>query len=166
MLDEATKLGAKKAISIEPSSNNVKLAKQYYPHVLTIQGTAEGFESEDKFDVVIAIMSFSHVNNIDKALTNIAHVMKKATKLLLIIPDYDYYKTNRSGREVIVEKVSENQYVAMVKRPHGSIADIVRKQSVYQNVASKHGLRLIVFQVLEQHLGKTYTLVDATGAGK
>ena len=59
------------------------------------------------------------------------------------MPDYDYFQTPRHGYAIEQQSIDEESYAIAVTRPSGTLADIVRKTSVYQRAAESEGLELV-----------------------
>ncbi|MBI2029109.1 class I SAM-dependent methyltransferase [Candidatus Gottesmanbacteria bacterium] len=144
MLNEAYKLGVKSAIGLEPAKRNIEIAKKYFPKIKMEKTMLESFVSKKKFDYITAIMSLNHVLNIDFAFKKLSSLLKNTGKLQTIIPDYDYFNRKRHGYNIKFEKISSKEFACMVTRPDfGTLADLVRKVSIYQTAGEKYDLKLV-----------------------
>lgn len=141
-LDAMLQQGAKSVVGIEPSDHNVLLARRNYPKVETILSSLEDFKSEKLFDAIVSVMVMVHIPNINEAMKKMSALLKLSGKLYIVVPPYEYTRTPRFDYEIEVEYLNENEYVASIKRPHGTLVDIVRKTSVYQEAAHRVGLQL------------------------
>jgi len=143
LLDLALKGKAKIAEGIEPSVKNTKLAKENYKELIMHNTTIEKFETKNKYDLIISILVFSHIREVAKVFEKINSMLADDGKLSIIVSDYDYAKTSRSGHELELEEISNEEYAIKVKRSWGTLADIIRKTSYYKRTAKEAGMELI-----------------------
>ena len=140
----ALECGASKAVGIEPSANNVVQGKQDHPDVELQQTTFESFDGKNqKFDEIVAVMSFPHIADLSAAFSKIRSLLTENGEAIIIVPDYDYFQTPRHGYSIEQQSIDEESYAIAVTRPSGTLADIVRKTSVYQRAAESAGLELV-----------------------
>lgn len=132
-----------KAVGIEPSNKNVEIARRANPKAEIVCSSFEDYMSEEQFDIAVAIMSFNHIKNLSTALKKVNEILNGGGSFFLIIPDYDFFRNPEEGYEFELEDIDENQYVVMVKRPQGAIADIVRKPEMIIDEGEKIGLKLV-----------------------
>ncbi|VVB76199.1 Trans-aconitate 2-methyltransferase [uncultured archaeon] len=142
LIDLALKGGAKIAEGIEPSKKNMLLAKEIYKDLLIHNDTIENFKTNAKYDLIISIMAFSHIKNVPQIFGKIKPMLNKNGKLIIIVPDYDYTKTPRSGYKIEQEELNSEEYAVKIKRIFGVLADIVRKTSYYERMAKDAGLKM------------------------
>jgi len=143
LADLVLKEGARYAVGIEPSRRNCEMAKSLYPHVTSLNVSLEDYIPDQKFDVGFAIMSFVHIGNIDEAFNKISNFLNFQGELIAIVPDFDYFHGPRNNYEVAFEEVDNEEYATLIKRPHGTLADIVRATEKYSRVAKRHGIALL-----------------------
>lgn len=129
-------------IGIDPSKKNINFAKKSFPKFKFIETDLESYNTTEKFDLIISIMAFNHIGNLDSAFKKVCKFLNSGGNLLLIVPNYDYYKEKRHDYNVDVYELNNNEYAVKIKRDFGIIADIVRKVLVYKNFAEKYGLIL------------------------
>lgn len=142
LLEEMREKGAQSITGIEPSEQNVALAKKAYPRVTTVLSSLEGFKTGEQFDIITSIMVMVHVSDVGKAMEKIADLLKQSGELHIFVPPYDYTKTPRFGYRLEIEHLNDNEYAVAVTRSNGTIVDVVRKVSVYEEAGKKVGLRL------------------------
>jgi len=130
------------AIGIEPSEKNINLGKQTNPDIELEFTTLENMAIEQTFDRAVAIMVMTHIKDIEGAFNKISAILNSSGELLIIIPDYDYYKQPRYNYKIQTEELNDREYAALIKRPQGEIADIVRTIEVYKEAGEKTGLKL------------------------
>src|SRR3990167_3473733 len=88
LINEVNKLGAIEAVGIEPSIKNVKLSKKYYPDTRTVNCRLEDFREKGKYDVIVGVMSFGHVADLDNAFEKVSDLLTPKGELVIIVPDY------------------------------------------------------------------------------
>lgn len=143
LVDLVIKDGAKSAVGIEPSQRNCELARSAYPHANSINVSLEDYIPDQKFDVGLAIMSFVHIGNLEEAFKKISGFLNSQGELIVIVPDYNYFHAPRNNYEVDFEELDDEEYVTLIKRPHGTLADIVRTIGKYSQAAEACGMSLL-----------------------
>jgi|GEM_PF-1568303 len=143
LLDLALKGGAKLAEGIEPSMKNQKLAKESYKELILHNTTIENFKTSKKYDLIISILAFNHIRKVVQVFEKINSMLTDDGNLIIIVPDYYYAKTSRSGHELELEEMGNEEYAVMVKRRWETLADIIRKTSYYEQTAKEAGMKLI-----------------------
>jgi trans-aconitate methyltransferase len=143
LLAEALKLGASAAVGIEPSHKSVESAREQHPEIMTVHTTLEEFRSEQLFNVAFAIMSFTHVQDVKAAFGKLAQLAAPNAEVAILVPDPDYYRSPRKNYEVLYQGISPEEYVVQIKRPNGTIADIVRTPAFYNRAAEQQGFQLL-----------------------
>lgn len=143
LLDLALQKGAKKALGIEPSVKNKNHAKQLYPQVETVHTSFESFTTDEKFDIITAIMSFTHILDIDTAFKKLESLLAEDGKIFILTYDFDYASQPRFDYRIEVEHLNEDEYVAAVERKDTSISDVVRTAKRLDAAARKSGLHII-----------------------
>ncbi len=134
--------GAALVHGIDPSENNILTAQKLHPEISFFTTDLNSFVSDTKYDYIISIMAFNHINDLAKAMNKCFSLMKLHGKLFLVVPDYDYTSRKRHDYDVEVEHQDDDTYAVRVKRNEGSIADIVRKKKVYISAAEQAGFAL------------------------
>ncbi len=144
LLQSALEAGANSVTGIEPSKKNLELAKQEFRSLNIIETTFENFDAANKhFDVITAVMSFSHIKDLDQTLSKVSHLLTPEGELILVVPDFDTFRTPRMNYIVEEERIDDSQYIVSITRPSGTIADIVRTNEVYIEAAKNVGLDLV-----------------------
>ena len=143
LVDLVLKEGARYVVGIEPSRRNCELARSMYPHVATLNISLDDYIPDQKFDVGFAVMSFVHIGDLDEAFKKISGFLNSRGELIAIVPDYDYFHASRNNYEVTFEELDDEEYATLIKRPHGTLADIVRATEKYSRVAERHGISLL-----------------------
>lgn len=143
LVDLVLKEGARSGVGIEPSRRNYELARSLYPHVNSLNVSLEDYIPDRKFDVGLAVMSFVHIGNLEEAFKKISGFLNPQGELIAIVPDYDYFHAPRNNYEVTFEEVDSDEYATLIKRPHGTLADIVRTTKKYSRVAEGYGISLL-----------------------
>ncbi len=143
LLQEAQNAGALEVCGIEPSATGVTLAKEAHPDISIEQKAFEEYVPEAHyFDVVVSVMVFSHIENLESAFAKVRALLSEKGEAILIVPDFEYFKQQRKNYVVSVQDIDTHQYVVQITRPTGTIADIVRANDVYAEEAKKQGLML------------------------
>lgn len=143
LLDLAVKAGARLAVGVEPSKNNIQIAKKYYPKIKLINSTWEEFVTMQKFDVAIAVMSFVHIKDVDQGVKKVYDILSPGGEFVLIVPDFDYFGKPRFGYKIEREEINNEEYAVMVERPEASIADIIRTPQRYKEACLKAGFNFL-----------------------
>lgn len=144
LIVRALECGATKAVGVEPSANNVAQGKQDHPDVKLVQTTLENFDGKNQqFDKIVAVMSFSHIADLDTAFSKVRSLLTPNGEAIIVVPDYDYFQTPRHGYSIEQQPIDEESYAIAITRPSGTLADIVRKTSMYQRAAESAGLELV-----------------------
>lgn len=144
LLQEALDQGALVAVGIDPSSKNVHRGQELYPSCTLLQTTLEAMPTLPlQFDSIVSVMAFPHIADLDFAMKKLARITHTTSKLTIIVPDFNYYRTSVPGRVVSIQELDEDSYVASVQRPdYGEIADIVRSTALHERAAKAAGFRL------------------------
>ena len=95
------------------------------------------------FDLIIAVMVFNHIGDLNAAFHKVDQLLKKRGELHVVIPDFDYFKMRRHDYQVSSETINDNAYAVAVQRNFGTIADIVRRPEEYHKAAQSANLSLI-----------------------
>ncbi len=148
--------GAKSVQGFDPSEKSVRLAHTLHPDLNIRLDSLESFSSEIEYDFIVSIMSFGHIENVEHAFQKVFTLLKPKGRFLLFVPNYDYFKKPRYNYQIKVSDINDGEYVAQILRPHwGTIAEIVRKTSVYKTIAEMVGFGL----VMEDQLKPTENLI-------
>ena len=79
----------KNAIGIDVNEEKLRFLKEQYPNIETRTMSAETLDFPDEyFDYVICIELLEHLEDAEKAITEIARVLKRGGKVVLATPDY------------------------------------------------------------------------------
>lgn len=146
LLEEALRAGAKRVAGIEPSMKSLILSKNLFPHISVTNVSFEDYQnhSGEKFDVALSIWTVCHMASVDLLFEKTSSLLNQHGELIIIVPDFEYYKLPRSDYKIEIRTIDSNQYVSEITRPgEGVLADIVRKNSVYVEAAQSQGLQLI-----------------------
>lgn len=144
LLQEAKNAGALDVLGIEPSTKGIELARAAHPEIPVLQETLESYDAGSRvFDVIVSVMVLSHVENLEKAFRKVRTMLDKDGEVVVIVPDFEYFRMPRKEYLVQVQEIDSRQYVVQVTRPSGTIADIVRTNEVYSEEAEKAGLKLV-----------------------
>jgi len=71
-------------LGVEPSLSNYQLSLKAYPETEALNLTFEDLVINEKFDLIIGIMSFTHIKNMDFALSKIKELMSKKGELAIL----------------------------------------------------------------------------------
>lgn len=141
LVDAARQYGAALSIGIEPSADHVRIARERYPDARIVHSSFADFSSEEKFDVITAIMSLSHMDDLPEVFEKLRTLTSDGGKVIAAVPGYEYTKTLHAGC-MECKPIDYLSYVAVSSCSGGVITDIVRKDIVYQRVAEAAGFRL------------------------
>jgi len=135
-------IGVQSAIGIDPSVRNIVLAGKLYPSISMIRTTLQGFAPKEQFDVALSVLSLLHIHPLEAAYEKVSQLLAPKGIFMAVVPDYDYFRTPRKGRVPQIEDLGPDECVTMIPREYGTVADIVRRTSFYEEVAKEHGLIL------------------------
>jgi SAM-dependent methyltransferase len=133
---------------IEPSRRNVEYSRNLYPNITIHESTLQNFISDKKFDVVICIMAFEHVLDINNAFSCIANVIKPGGSLYLIFGDKEFHVFNNPPEtEVDVQEIGEGIVATKTVRHKDGIDstmyDIFRPVQLFIDSAKESGFGLL-----------------------
>lgn len=143
LVQKALEHGVSDAVGIDPAKKNTILAKQRYPNICFIKSTLKAYQTKQKFDVVLAIMSLTHVVDIEEAFHKMSSLLAKGGEVLIIIPDFTHYATRAEGICTGKQKINDESFVISITRSTSTIVDIVRKKVVYRRAAKMANLKLV-----------------------
>lgn len=144
LLERARQAGARRAVGVEPAQNNIVEALRLYPKANVVHNSFEGFDSKgERYDVIVGVMSFPHIADIAGAFKKIRSLLSESGEVILVIPDYEYFRMPRHDYQVETQEINADQYAVAVTRETGTIADIIRRVSVYEAAAKATGLALV-----------------------
>ena len=63
--------------------------------------------------------------------------------LVIVVPDFNYFKTPRNGYELEIIVINDATYVEKVKRPNLAVVDIIRRNHCYKDAAMNVGYSLL-----------------------
>jgi len=135
--------GARTVEGFDPSERNVQMAAQLYPEIKVHKATLDSYGPSKQYDLITSVMVFGHIENLDSAFEKIKTMLKDGGEFYLIAHDYDYNKLPRYDYEVQVKDLTVDSYVTMTKRNQGTISDIVRRTSLFEDASKRAGLELV-----------------------
>ena len=137
-----SKLGAKEIHGIEPAHKNVEISRKLYPEMKVAEQAFEEARPEQTFDVVVVVMAFEHMRNLDSAFQKLSQFVRPNGSLYIVIGDKEYHTTERFGYKLEVEDLSNGEVATSTKRPYGTMHDIFRPISNFVEAAEKAGFVL------------------------
>jgi SAM-dependent methyltransferase len=143
LLELAVKLGVKSAMGMDPSRKSFHLGEKLYPDAQSLNMTFEKFESQKKYDNIVALLSLVNIRDMQIAFKKINFLLKPKGEFVAIVLDFDYYKKERFGYKITIEEINNDEYVAMVERPEIVTTSIVRTSKKYAEFANQSGLNLV-----------------------
>ena len=144
LVNKARECGASLVVGIEPSEKNIAQGREDHPQTELIQTTLEEYDSKgQRFEAIVAVMSFPHIADVDKAFKIFRSLLDEAGEVIIVIPDYDYSGTQRHDYSLEKQAIDEDQYAVELTRSWGVMADIIRKTNVYQSAAESSGFYLV-----------------------
>lgn len=144
LVKQAMDNGAVSAVGLDPSTANIKQSKAEYPGIEMEHITFEEYKPIDrKFDVIVAVMSFSHIEDVNGSFKKVRALLERNGQFILVIPDFEYNKIERFDYVIEKQPIDEESYAVAIKRPAGTIADIIRKTSVYERAAKVVNMKLV-----------------------
>ena len=135
--------GARSVKGIEPSQKNVEASKTLYPNADVANEDFITVELTEKFDLITAVMVVPNLLNLELAFGKFKSLMDDEAILMVVVPDYDYFKTPRHGYGLDMATINTSEYVIEVRRPTVVLTDIVRKNEVYIAAAKTAGLNCL-----------------------
>lgn len=135
-------LGAKEIHGIEPSHKNAEISRRLYPEMTVAEQALEDAKPEKMFDVVLVVMVFEHIRDLDSAFQELSQLTKPAGSLYIIFGDKEYFTTERFGYELKIEDLGNEEVATSTKRSYGIMYDIFRPVSHFVEAARKAGFSL------------------------
>lgn len=131
-------------LGLEPSSSHFNTAKKLHPELNILNSTFEAYSTTATFDLVIAIMVFSHIRDVKSAFEKIYSLLNKDGVFAMVCSTFhdEVNRLERNGRKYQVEIIDEDQYVDKAIVGAYGIADINRRSEYYIKIADKCGLTL------------------------
>jgi 2-polyprenyl-3-methyl-5-hydroxy-6-metoxy-1,4-benzoquinol methylase len=148
LVNEISKVGAKKVIGVDPSERNITWGKQLFPEINIYQHSLESFPIKEKFDYIISIMTFNHVSNVDLALQKISYLLEPKGRLQIIIPSYDYFRLKRNNYRKEFVHLSAEEYVVKTNRKEGEICDVIRTLSWFVKKMEKNDFQVKLIKAI------------------
>lgn len=136
-------VGVRSATGVDPSKQNVALARKHHPDVQVILSSLEEFQTNKQYDVIVAVYVMVHVADIESAMQKIEQLLYPNGEFVMIVPDFDYMKMPRFGYDIKIERRTDDEYAIAVQRENGVIFDVIRRSSVYEAAAQKAGLEYV-----------------------
>lgn len=138
-------------LGIDPSATNLATANTTYP-TLNFEAVAlEEFEHKKQFDVIICIMVFEHILDIETAFEKISKLLSSNGRLFVITGDFNKFVKPRFGYTVERE-IIEDEIVA-TKTNYGErmgvLYDINRTPNKYVETALNHNLKLAIYKPIQ-----------------
>lgn len=143
LVEDLVNHGAEKAIGIEPSSNNLRIARKLFPNRRFVSSSFEDFHSKERFDIITAVMVLEHIKDLGMAFKKVKFLLNEKGKLYIFVGDLDYWKKPKFDYEIKTEKVNKNETVVAITREWGFVVDILRSPDYYVKMAESAGLKLV-----------------------
>ncbi len=131
------------ALGLEPSRKNFVSAKKKSPKIKFLHQAWENYKSPIFFDVITAVMVFNHISEVGQAFKKAYSALKKQGELIIVSPDFEYFKRSRHYYKIKIIPIDRNQYTAGTIRDSGLIADIIRTQALYIKSAGSAGFKIL-----------------------
>lgn len=164
LVDAANKHGATMAVGVEPSSRHVKIAQDRYAGASIVHNSFEEFYTNEQFDVVTAIMSLSHIEDLNRTFQKIEHLTAENAKLIIAVPGFEYTRTPHAGCSSYTP-VDDMSYIAVTGCSGGqTITDMVRSNEVYEHAGRQVGFLLknvIPTLPTEEQMKKSSRFIEA-----
>lgn len=137
-------LGALKVEGVEPSVKNVKVSKRLYPDTSVFEGTLQQFSQKSYYDVVVSVMAFEHIYNLEEAFEKVSELLTFNGTFYLSVADKNYHLMPRFNYVLESEELGNDIIVSKTTRPGtiGTLYDILRPLNHYIKAAESNGLTL------------------------
>src|SRR3989344_8019876 len=129
--------GAKNVEGVEPSEKNIKSTP--YKNFKIHRSDLASFQEKKKYDVLISVMMFGHLKNLNSAFKKIGGLIKRGGKIIIIVAAYEYFTKQREGWKLKVEDLKPGECAIQITSGKRKIAEIVRRIEVYERVARQNG---------------------------
>ncbi len=150
LVSELNNRGAK-VIGIDPSKTNLLTANARYPKLEFRLVPIEDFNYKKRFDIVICVMVFEHIPDLENAFEKINSLLKPDGRLIVITGDFNKFVKSRFGYTVERE-IIEDEIVA-TKTNYGErmgvLYDINRTPNKYIETAISHDLKIKVYKPIQ-----------------
>lgn len=141
-------LGAGSIEGLEPSKRNVEHSRTLYPNIPINEGTLQSYTTDKVFDVIICIMAFEHILDIDDAFSKVFKMLKSGGSFYLMIGDLDYHMIDHYSKStnfmvsVDVQVLGNNVVATKTIYPTAIIYDIFRPLQSVIDTGKGAGLEL------------------------
>lgn len=135
--------GAHLVEGIEPSRRSITLGKMRYHEGHLYAESFESFKPYRQYHLILAVMVFNHLKDLKAAFRKCHGMIAGSGELHLIVPSFEYTKMERNNYRLNIVPISPEEYIADIERKQGRMVEIVRKDCVYEKVASAAGFGLV-----------------------
>ncbi|MDQ5970300.1 MAG: Trans-aconitate 2-methyltransferase [Patescibacteria group bacterium] len=143
LLAEINKFNPQIIHGIEPSKNNVKVSNLLFPSLKVFCKDFTSFKTKINYDNVYSLMTINHLWDITSFFKKCAHMMRCEGTLLIIIPNYNYFRKPRQGYNMDFVFFKKS-YSININRDGNNLSQIVRKNDVYNKAAKLAGFSLVL----------------------
>lgn len=132
-------------VGLEPSSSHFEVANKAHPEYKIVNTTFEKYDTNKRFDCIIAIMVFSHFKDVNRTFKKIYELLNSGGVLIMVCSTFHNEKDRgeRNNRKYEIEVIDDDQYVDKAIVGAYGIADINRKSEYYIKQAASCGLKLL-----------------------
>lgn len=135
-------LGATRIDGVEPSQRNVAYARQHFPRVNIFAGPIEEFTPDTTYQLILAILSLNHVDDLESVLRKFRHWTEPLGQLIIIDWDLVYLTALKRQTRKSLTQLEPNVHLVTSTYDWGTIADLVREPLLVKKIAAAAGWNL------------------------
>ncbi len=139
LLKKLLKYKVKSIEGIEPSVQNNQYLKKI-PNINFSNNTLDTFQSKKQYDVIISVMVFGHIENLENAFEKLKSMLTENGSIIIIVSSFEFYSQKRENK--IIEKINNEEVLIQINSEVYHISEIIRKVDVYEKAAKKIGLKI------------------------
>jgi predicted TPR repeat methyltransferase len=133
-----------KPFGLEPSVKNVQIANELYPKLTMVKSSLQDFETNERFDAVLAVMVLEHFLDIDSSFNKVASLLKPRGIFTAIVADFAKSTDENSHHPLEKEPLGLDEVAVRIDYGAnvGILCDIVRTTARYERAGTLAGLTL------------------------
>jgi SAM-dependent methyltransferase len=140
LLKRLTEAGATRVVGVEPAQANCKKGQELVPSAEIVCTDLMTYDSKEKFDYVFMVLASDYFTDLVEMFNRLKHFVKDGGLLITVDGDYEYHKTPRMNYEIKVNHIHEDEYIASITRPSGTMVGFTRTNKYMLAQAKQAGL--------------------------
>ncbi|MGP4014655.1 class I SAM-dependent methyltransferase [Saccharopolyspora sp. 5N708] len=135
LLPEAMRLGARRAVGVDPSIRSVRAGRRHQPARDLRHGCLDALDAGETFDLVCAVLSLCHVADLDGFFHDLARKLRPEATVALLVP----YATDRRHAGEVARTTVDGGYAVVRRYRELEVVDLVRSPESFVRAAARVG---------------------------